>query len=187
MNQKWRILLGISLVVMICVPLVSAALQIPTIKHSYSRLAFDQYKTTRATQNTYENIQIRHKLPDIQTYDPLKNIRKPDFSIYPSDPAMPEIPQNFISTRIIIPYSDIYITKERAIAIALAQFPSINPQEPITATLEQIHAPAYPLATNPCWVVEINGCYPIFSDPPYGGIIFIDAVTGEVLYIAFLM
>jgi len=187
MTQKWRIILGICMVIAVCLPMVSASMQVSTLKTSLSKPSLDQVKMVQSTQYTLENVRIHNELPDIQTYYPNENIRKPDFSILSTKPAISETTPKFVATRMIIPYSDIYIMEEEAIGIALARFPGVVLLEPIKANLEQIHAPAYPLATNPCWVVYVTGCHPERWGTGYGGVVFIDAVTGEVLYMAFLM
>lgn len=190
MNLKWRIILCICLVIVACLPMVSAAIQVPTTKYSFNRPSLDLLKTAQFAQYTRENIGIYHELPDIQVYHSPRLIRKPDFSAVTTDPAMPGTTNSvFEGWRIprTIPNSGIYITGEHAIAIALVRFPGIELTEPIRATLERIDAPAFPLATNPCWAVEIAGRNPEVWGTSYGGIVFIDALTGEVLYTFFLM
>ena len=190
MNQKWKIILGICMVMAVCLPMVSASMQVSTIKTSLIKPSLDPVKMVQSSQYTLEDVRIHHELPDIQTYYPQGNIRKPGFTAVTTDPAMPGTTNSvFEGWRIprTIPYSEIYITEEEAIGIALARFPGIELTEPIRATLERIDAPAFPLATNPCWVVEIAGRNPEVWGTGYGGVVFIDAVTGEVLYMVFLM
>jgi len=93
-----------------------------------------------------------------------------------------------------------HITEEQAIDIALAQYPGIEPSQPITirATLKCHHHPySIPPAAKLCWVIEIsggdinNGTPVTFHGEPtdkfispgsIGAIVIIDAVTGEILF-----
>jgi len=190
MNLKWRIISCICLVIVVCLPMVSAGIQVPTTKYPLNRPSLDLLKTAPVSQYTLKHIEIFHEPPDIQVYDSSRLIRKPDISAVTINPAMPGTTNSvFEGWRIprTLPYSEIYIRREHAIAIALDRFPGIELTEPIRVTLERIDAPAFPLATNPCWVVEIAGRDPGAWGISYGGIVFIDALTGEVLYTFFLM
>jgi hypothetical protein len=204
MNQKWRILLGISLVVMICLPIVTASIQLPTIKNSFTQSSSDRLKFIGSTQYALENIRISQGLPDFQVLSPSENIRKPDFS------AMPDFSGESVTISGILedlrnwrtsPPSQVYITKEEAIEKASTLFSGICLIGPIGADLRRISAPAYSLATNPCWVVDICGYDPeggtccqgciiegnvLSAYVPYGGHIIIDAITGEILYVDYL-
>ncbi len=72
MNQKWRIILGICLVMMVCVPMVSAALQISTIKHSYSRPSFEQVRPVKDIPYISENNRMQsHRMDSGPTSDEL--------------------------------------------------------------------------------------------------------------------
>ncbi|MGV8129771.1 MAG: hypothetical protein ACP5NN_07780 [Methanolinea sp.] len=204
MNQKWRILLGISLVVMICLPIVTASIQLPTIKNSFTQSSSDRLKFIGSTQYALENIRISQRLSDIQMPRSSENIRKSDFS------AMPDFSGESVTISGILkdlrnwrtsPPSQVYITKQEAIEKASTLFPGICLIGPIGADLRRISAPAYPLATNPCWVVDICGYDPhgdtccqgcsiegnvLSAYVPYGGHIIIDAITGEILYVDYL-
>lgn len=197
MNQKWRILLGICLVVMVCVPMVSAALQIPTTQYSFNRPLSGQLKVAKDIPYSFGNDRIPDMMPVIQIIDSSKKNWKSslftDMTLIDSSDSTSEE----WGTPRTISHSHTYITEEEAIAIALAQYPDIVLLQPIKATLKRINAPAYPLATNPCWEVEIIGINPykkmdsVVSDTGetiagiytcYGGKLIIDAVTGEILY-----
>ncbi len=82
MNQKWRILLGICLVVMICVPLVSAALQIPTIKHSFNRSYLDILNTAQSNQE----IQAPFDMKTMTSFKYVKQIHFSQLTKYPNKP-----------------------------------------------------------------------------------------------------
>jgi hypothetical protein len=73
MNKKWRILIGICLVVMICVPMVSAAFQIPTIKHSFNRSYLDILYPEQSNQEIQAPF-------DTKTMISFNNTKKVDFS-----------------------------------------------------------------------------------------------------------
>ena len=196
MNQKWRIILGICLVTAVCVHMVSAAIQAPTTQYSFNRPSFEQLNTEESFQ--YSNqpiIKIQNSFNE-QTSTILGNSQISDFSRKTSDLLKSTIasPSSGI-TRTALADPGQYITKEEAIAIALARFPGVELLEPISATLKRINAPAFPLATNQCWVVEISGIYNpngfdwreesvyVHLFCPYGGQVIIDAVTGEILYV----
>jgi len=204
MNKKWGILLGISLVVMICLPIVTASIQLPTKKNSFIQSPSDRLKFIESTQYARENIRIPGGLPNFQVPSSSENIRKSDFS------AMPDSSGESKTIRDILknlrnwgtnPPSQVYITKQEAIEKASTLFPSICLIGPIGADLRRISAPAYPLATNPCWVIDIGGYDPedgtccqgcsiegnvLSAYVPYGGHIIIDAITSEILYVDYL-
>ncbi len=203
-NQKWRILLGICLVVIICVPNVSAAIQFPATQYSLTQSSSDRLKYTKPTQYACENIRMPGELPEIQVPSYFVNTRKTDLSVIPDIPSGSEYISGILKnlrTWGINPPCQVYITKEEAIEKASTLFPDICLIGPIGADLRRISAPAYPLATNPCWVVDIGGYDPegntccqdctiegnvLSAYVPYGGHIIIDAVTGEILYVDYL-
>jgi len=210
MNKKLRILLGICLVVMVCVPMVSAALQFPIKKNSYNRPFLEQLKVAKDIPYTFGNNKISDGMPPLKLSDSSGDTWRAEISVLVTDIPNPEITHSFLggswAPRIwrpgTISSSDIYITEDEAIAIALAQYPDIILTEPITATLEQINAADNPQAKNPCWVVEIvgrnNNSYwsqlnqdleieiPISERfiiaPACGGITYVDAVTGDIIF-----
>jgi len=51
MNQKWRILLGICLVVMVCVPMVIAAIQTTPLKQPFNRSFLKKLSIEQSYQN----------------------------------------------------------------------------------------------------------------------------------------
>jgi hypothetical protein len=200
MNQKWRILIGICLVVMVCMPVVTASIQLPTIKNSFTQSLSDRLNFIGSTQYARDNIRMPQGLPDFQVPSPSENIRKSDFS------AIPDNPNESMTIRSIFekfrtsgtsPQSGTYISKEEAIDIATARFPDICLMEPITASLKKKNIQSHPNWVNPYWVVTINGYNPegdpcdlesCFFDEnvmrdyfSYGGIVFIDAISGEIL------
>jgi len=207
MNQKWRILLGISLVVMICLPIVTASIQLPTIKNSFTQSSSDRLKFIGSTQYALENIRISQRLSDIQMPRSSENIRKSDFSAMPDfsggSETIRSIFEKFQSSGIS-PQSSTYISKEEAVQIALGVFPGIKLTEPITIVTRYIDYKGIPLKKT-CKIVTLTGYYPE-QDPetspflvdqngtivgryytPYGGIVYIDAITGEVLFVASLI
>ena len=197
MNQKWRIILGICLVTAVCVHMVSAAIQAPTTQYSFNRPSFEQLNTEESFQ--YSNqpiIKIQNSFNE-QTSTILGNSQITDFSRKTSDLLKSTIASpSSGTTRTALADPGQYITREEAIAIALAQYPDIELIQPIRATFKLINAPGFPLATNSCWEVEIigldidNGVPVTFHGEPTdkclcgyrGGIVIIDAVTGEILY-----
>lgn len=200
MYQKWRLILGICLVVMVCVPVVSAALKVPTIKNSLTQPSSDRLKNTMLIQYASENIRTPGGMPDIQVPSYFANIQKPDFSAMPGNSGQFEIIHSiFVNQRNrgTNPSSNQYITKETAIDIATARFPGICLMEPITASFKQKNTQAHSNWVNPYWVVTIIGynpegdpcdCEGCFFDEnvvrdyfSYGGIVFIDAISGEIL------
>ncbi|MFA5293890.1 MAG: hypothetical protein WC382_00030 [Methanoregulaceae archaeon] len=212
MNLQWKIILSTCLVIAICFTMASAAFESSFTKSSFDKSSATGFADAKAS--AMENMKTGFDKPAFNPPDP---IVKPDV---PEKPTMPEItrpafnplpaptfrvpewdiwrnPSSSSST------SEITITKWEAIEIAFAQFPGIelDPYEPIKAELARINAPAYPLAVNPCWIVEITGvhsdCSAYWKVPGYGidktipmkacwlygGQVIIDAVTGEVLYV----
>jgi len=172
MNQKWRILLGICLVVMVCVPIVTASIQLPTIENSFTQSLSDRLNFIGSTQYARENIRMSEGLPDFQMPSPSENIRKPDFSAMPDNPGGSETIRSIFEkfqTLGTSPQSSTYISKEEAFDIAL--------------TLKR--------ATKPCWKVTVTGYDPAEWTKDIhmyeGGIVFIDAVTGEILDVYILM
>ena len=190
MNQNWRVLLGICLAIAVCVPMVSAAIQVPTTQYSFNRPSFEQLKVVKDIPYTFGN----NRIPDIKpvisdsSESNLKSLLLSDMTQFKASGSIfEELWAPCIWVPTTISYSDIYITEEEAIAIALAQYPGIILTQPISATLEYIDAADSQQATVPCWVVDIVG----FDGPVSeeftpktvrGGTIFIDAVTGEILY-----
>ena len=186
MNKKLRIILGICLVVMICVPVVTASIQLPTIKNSFTQSLSDRLNFIGSTQYARDNIRMPQGLPDFQVPSPSENIRKPDFSAMPDNPGGSETIRSIFEkfqTLGTSPQSSTYISKEEAFDIALARFPGIELLEPMTATLKR--------STKPCWEVYITGYDPGKWTKEIhmyeGGIVFIDAVTGEILDVYILM
>ena len=198
MMKKWRIGISIFFVILVCCTLVSAAARVSITKYSINQPAAIKLTAARDVTNTIEkpylidNFKTYLKILNRQSSDNPGNIRKPDVPGISPAPIMPAISRTSSSaTQIGTPYEnhDINITEEEAIEIALARFPGIELTFPITASLERIDAPAYPLATNLCWVVELQGQDPQYAGEihwGYGGIVIIDAVTGEILYVEIL-
>jgi uncharacterized membrane protein YkoI len=198
MMKKWRIGISIIFVILICCTIVSAATRVSITKYSINQPAAIKLTAARDVTNTIEkpylidNFKTYLKILNRQSSDNPGNIRKPDVPGISPAPIMPAISRTSSSaTQIGTPYEnhDINITEEEAIEIALARFPGIELTFPITASLERIDAPAYPLATNLCWVVELQGQDPQYAGEihwGYGGIVIIDAVTGEILYVEIL-
>lgn len=196
MNQKLRIILGLCLAIAVCVPMVSTAIQVPTTQYSFNRPLSGQLKVAKDIPYSFGNDRIPDMMPVIQIIDTSKKNWKSslfaDMTLIDSSDSTSE---GWGAPRTIS-HSHTYITEEEAIAIALARYPYIVLLQPIKATLKRINAPAYPLATNPCWEVEIIGINPcegdlVVSDTGetitgiytcYGGKLIIDAVTGEILY-----
>jgi hypothetical protein len=193
---KWRILLGICLAIAVCVPMVSTAIQVPTTQYSFNRPQFEQINVAKDIPYTFGNDRKPDMMPVIQITDSSKkNWKSAPFADMTLIESSNSIFDGLGAPRTIS-HSHTYITEEEAIAIALARYPDIVLLQPIKATLKRINAPAYPLATNPCWEVEIIGINPyegvlVVSDTGekstgiytcYGGILIIDAVTGKIFY-----
>jgi hypothetical protein len=207
MNQKWRVLLGICLVVIVSVPTISAAIQFPGTQYPLTQSTLGRLKFIEPTQYALENIRIAQRLSDIQMPRSSENIRKPDFS------AIPDNPNESMTIRSIFekfrtsgtsPQSGTYISKEEAVQIALGVFPGIKLTEPINIVTRYIDYKGIPLKKT-CIIVTLTGYYPE-QDPetspflvdqngtivgryytPYGGMVYIDAITGEVLFVASLI
>lgn len=201
MNQKWRIVISICLVIAVCLPIVSAA--IPTTKHNSPRFSVNQVNSIKTIPNSYETTNTIQDLFDKRAINSLGGIQKPNLTSNSLASTLPEISRpSIIFSRMTNADSSIYIPKEEAIETASALFPGICLIDTISADFKRINAPAYPLAKNPCWVVMIVGYNPkgdtccLGSDCiegnvikayfPYGGYIIIDAITGEILYVDYL-
>jgi len=207
MNQKWRIIIGICLMVLVCVPLVSAVIQFPASQNSFTQSPSDGLFFTKNTYNVRDNIRIPQGLPDIQLPSSSGFIWKPDFTAMPDNPGGSESIRSIFEkyrTLGISPQSGTYISKEEAVQIALGVFPGIKLTEPITIVTRYIDYKGIPLKKT-CKIVTLTGYYPE-QDPetspflvdqngtivgryytPYGGIVYIDAITGEVLFVASLI
>ena len=210
MNQKWKIVLSACLAVAICFTMASAA-----IEFSFTKSSFDRSSATGFAEAKASALENRISGFEKPAFNPPDPIVKPEFPDVPEKPTVPEItrpafnplpaptlpvpeldrwiPSSYRST------SEITITRDEAIEIALAQFPGIGPSY-IIARLKRVHSPGFPLAVNPCWYVQLEGEHPdcaAFPKPPgygidksipimicirYGGEVIIDAITGEVLY-----
>jgi hypothetical protein len=207
MNKKWRILLGICLVVMVCVPIVTASIQLPTPQNSFTQSPSDGLFFTKNTYNVRDNIRIPQGLPDIQLPSSSGFIRKPDFTAMPDNPGGSEsIRSIFEKYRTLgtSPQSGTYISKEEAVQIALGVFPGITLTKPIETATRYVDCKGLPLKRD-CIIVTLIGYNPE-EDPetspflihengtigprmytPYGGMVYIDAISGEVLFVAYLI
>ena len=219
MNQKWKIVLSTCLVIAICFTMASAAIESPFTKSSFDKSSAAAFAEAKAS--AMENMKTGFEKPAFNPPDP---IEKPEFPDVPEKPTLPEITRpafnplpaptipavpwpatgNLPFNKPVLPNPGegvpITITKDEAEDIALAQFPGGNVGV-IGVTYKRINAPAYPLAVNIYWVVEVSGEDPVcaaYPKPPgygidksiplmpctrYGGQVIIDAVTGEVLYV----
>jgi len=214
-NLQWRIILSTCLVIAICFTMASAAIESPFTKSSFEKSSATAF--TDAKASAMENMKTGFEKP---AFNPLDPIVKPEFPDVPEKPTVPEIARPTFNPlpapTLPVPgwgiwripsssgsTSEITIARDEAIEIALSLFPGIelDPYEPIKAELARINAPAYPLAVNPCWIVEIIGvhsdCSAYWKVPGYGidktipmkacwlygGEVIIDAITGEVLYV----
>jgi len=144
------------------------------------------------------------EFPDVPVKPTVPEITRPAFNPLPAPtiPAVPWLATGNLPSPQNIPIITI-IPRDKAIEIALAQFPG-GDSGVIGVTYKRINAPAFPLAVNPCWVVEVRGedpecaaypkppgygidkSIPLKVCTPYGGMVIIDAITGEVLYILYL-
>jgi len=207
MNKKLRIILGICLAVAVCVPVVTASIQLPTPQNSFTQSLSDRLNFIGSTQYARENIRMPQGLPDFQVPSPSENIRKSDFSAIPGNPNESEIIRSIFEkfrTSGTSPQSGTYISKEEAVQIALGVFPGIKLTEPITIVTRYIDYKGIPLKRD-CKIVTLTGYNPE-EDPetspflihengtigprmytPYGGMVYIDAITGEVLFVAYLI
>ena len=218
MNQKWKIVLSTCLVIAICFTMASAAIESPFTKSSFDKSSATAFAEAKAS--AMETMKTGFEKPAFNPPDP---IVKPEFPDVPEKPTVPEITLPAFNPLPVptLPVpgwgklwsnpsfsrstSEVTITRDEAEAIALAQFPGIDLYSPIKATLKRITAPAYPLAVNPCWFVELEGVHsncsaywdipgygidktiPMVCCTSYGGQVIIDAVTGEVLYMDYLV
>lgn len=186
MNSKIRIIFCVCLTVAICFAVASAATQ-NIKKNSINRPDASKITTIIYTPTAPESIKTGSNLYWNQVSFSPGNFKKPDFSSVSLDLIKPAItPPPFFSARITSINNNEYITEEEAIEIALSRFPGIELTEPIKASIKRITAPGYPLAINPCWVIEVQGRDPKYSSEihwAYGGEVIIDAVTGEILYV----
>ena len=210
MNLRWKIILSTCLVIAICFTMASAAIESPFTKSSYAKSSATAFADAKAS--AMENLKTGFEKPAFNPPDP---IEKPEFPDVPEKPTVPEIPRPTFNPlpapTVPVPdldrwipslyksTSEITITRDEAIEIALAQFPGIGPSY-IIARLKRVNAPGFPLAVNPCWYVQLEGEHPdcaAYPKPPgygidksiplvvcwpYGGEVIIDAITGEVLY-----
>ncbi len=219
MNQKWKIILSSCLVIAICFTTASAAIESPFTKSSYAKSSATAFSDAKASAidnmisgfdkpafNPPDPI-VKPEFPDVPVKPTLPEITRPAFNPLPA-PTIPAVPWpatgNLPFNKPVLPNPGegvpITITKDEAEAIALAQFPGGNVGV-IGVTYKRINAPAYPLAVNIYWVVEVSGEDPVcaaYPKPPgygidksiplmpcirYGGQVIIDALTGEVLYV----
>ncbi len=200
MNQKWRIIIGICLMMMVCEPLVSAVIQFPASQNSLTQSSSDRLKFIKPPQYARENIRVDQKMAETEIFYEIENIWKRKGSFNSDISKTPTFNrQSFMNWKSQAGSidADQYITKEAAIDIATARFPGICLMEPITASFKQKNTQAHSNWVNPYWVVtiigynpegdpcDLEGCYPhenvvrdYFS---YGGIVFIDAISGEIL------
>jgi len=219
MNQKWKIILSTCLVIAICFTMASAAIESSFTKSSFEKSSATTFADAKAS--AIESLRTDWTSFDRESAKDHGGIQEPDLPDASVDLALPAItrpafnplpaPTFHVPERTFSrtppsswPMQSVYtttITKDEAIEIALAQFPGIDLLDPIKATLKRINAPGFPLAVNPCWVVEILGVHsdcsakwkvpgygidksiPMVSCTFYGGQVIIDALTGEVLYI----
>ncbi len=198
MNQKWRILLGICLVVMVCVPMVSAAIQFPITKYASDPSSLDQLTSAFTNQDSYENAKLNQFFSKLEP-DSSSGIRKLNIrpSEHPPYNGSIPLPLTRYSLRAIAKDTDTYISKDEAIEKVSALFPGICLHKPITASLRRIDEPANPSSTERLvWVVTIEGYYDLDGGPcgqescdgntfrmviPIAMLVYIDAVTGERL------
>jgi len=212
----WRIAFVTCLAIAICFTMVSAAIESPFMKSSFDKqTAFANAKASaieslRTDWTSFDREPAKDPggiqepdLPDASVDLALPAITRPAFNPLPAPTFhVPErtFPRTTPSSWTKQSVYTTTITKDEAIEIALAQFPGGDIGS-IQATLKRINAPDYPLAVNPCWVVEILGVrsdcsahwkvpgygidktIPLMPCSPYGGQVIIDALTGEVLYV----
>ena len=213
MNLQWKIILSTCLVIAICFTTASAAFESSLTKSSFDKSSVTGFADAKAS--AIDNMISGFDKPAFNPPDPIVN---PDVPVKPTVPEitrpafnpLPEptfrvpertFPRTTPSSWTMQSVYTTTITRDEAIEIALAQFPGIDLLEPIKAELSRINAPAYPLAVNPCWIVEILGVHsdcsaywkvpgygidktiPMMPCWSYGGQVIIDALTGEVLYV----
>ncbi len=191
----------IFLIVTVCLSIVSAA--IPATNHYSFRPTITQLSVIKAIPDPIENSKMIPDLSDKKVPNSYGGIQKLNPTSISYAAIIPGISRpSIIFSRMTNTDSGGYISKDEAIEIASTLFPGICLIKPMNAYFTRIDAPAYPLAKNPCWVVDIVGYNPE-GDPccqessciegnvikayfPYGGHIIIDAVTGKTLYVDFL-
>lgn len=198
MNQKWRILLGICLVLIICVPSVSAAIQFPATQYPLTQSSVNKFTSIKTTSDILENKLTSRDLFDNRAIPFSKRTQKVNLTRISVDST---IPGAFNPAAIFPPMittdSGVCITKEEAIAKAYSGGVCLT--EPITAYLTRYEKPGNPFVKKWVWVVEIRGYIDPEGDDPCGqrdswtegdpikfyipiGIdVFIDPVTGEIL------
>lgn len=200
MNQKWRILLGICLVVMVCMPVVFASIPSSGLFNSYSKPSIKLLDTGRTTQKTDEKIKTIPWLFDEQvSHIPRFSLQR-NSAWFSSGSQLPAtMPSSRFSYRTIRAETSTetggYISREEAVQIALEVFPDIVLTQPITIDSRHIDSPGLPFDRD-CLLVTLTGYNSKEDAPsiidengitygkmyiPYGGIVFIDAITGEVL------
>ncbi len=154
-----------------------------------------------AAKTTHTALDTSKAVPDFyekQATGTFTTFQKPGLSRISVDRAIPDLGwTHIIPSGEIITDPNITVTRDQAIEMALAQFSGIVVTKPIETELKRIDAPGLPLCVNPCWIVYIEGYDPANIDMlitdgseiidvlyrAYGGDVYIDAVTGEVLYI----
>ncbi len=204
MNQKWKIMFGICLVVMVCVPSVSAAIQFPAPQNSFTQSSVTQFTSIKTTPDIPENKLTSRDLFDNRVIPFSKRTQKVNLTRIsfdstknrPFDPAA-------IFPPMITPDSGVSITKEEAIAKAYSGGVCLT--EPINAYLKRFREHGNPFVKKCVWVVEISGYIdPAGGDPcgqrdswtegdpikyyiPIYKTVFIDAITGEILDYSFFV
>lgn len=198
MNQKWRIVLGICLVTAVCVPMVSAAIQVPTTQYSFTRSSIKQLTSIITSQGILENTKTNQDLFDTQATRFSEHTQKVNLTRTSVDSTLqrPFNPAVIFPTMITID-SGIYISKEEAIEKAYTGGVCLT--EPIEAHLKRFREPGDPFVKKWVWVVEIRGYIDPAGDDPCGQRdsgtegnvvkayipilknVCIDAVTGEIL------
>ena len=143
------------------------------------------------------------EFPDVPEKPTVPEIPRPAFNpIAAPTSRVPDLtfPRTDGSNRInSLQETDTYISRNEAVEIALARFPGIVLISPVKATFKKLIATGRQFPDHPCWVVEIEGvrpdCTANWMDPLYGmegpvvpcilygGMVTIDAVTGDILYI----
>ncbi|MFA5296159.1 MAG: hypothetical protein WC382_11635, partial [Methanoregulaceae archaeon] len=169
------------LVIAICFTMASAAFESPFTKSSIDKPLVTAFADAKASametmKTGFDKPAFNQPNPIVKPDVPVKptvpEITRPAFNPLPA-PTLPvrewgiwSNPSSSSST------SEVTITRDEAEAIALALFPGIDLYSPIKATLKRITAPAYPLAVNPCWFVELEGvhsnCSAYWDIPGYG-------------------
>jgi hypothetical protein len=201
MNQKWRILLGICLVVMVCVPSVSAVIQFPTPQNSLTQSSVTQLSSIKTAPDISENAKTSRDLFDSRAIPFSKRTQKVNLTRISVDSTKnrPFNPAT-IFPPMITTDSGVSITKEEAIAKAYSGGVCLT--EPINAYLKRFRD-GNPFVKKWVWVVEIRGYIDPTGDDPCGqrdswtegdpikyyipiwNSVFIDAITGEILDYSF--